>query len=90
MTLTKEELLRIETEIERATSTLAELGCDSIRIIASVSKPNQETGMYTSGRGNWFSQIGSVREWLDTQNNEGVAHAISAVIPPRTGGGHED
>lgn len=42
---------------------------DSVRIFVSFPLPNNVTGSFTTGLGNYYSQYGQVREWLLLQDS---------------------
>lgn len=60
--MTDEQL--VESEVARLIEHF-----DSVRII--VTKNSHEgTQMITRGDGNYYAQIGSVRDWIEAQNEE--------------------
>ena len=52
---------------------------DSIRII--VTHPEMgNTACQSYGEGNWYAQVGSVNEWLESAKNGDLAREISQAI----------
>jgi len=58
-----EELQRL---VDKAAQDLSE-HCDSVRIFV-VTHDNDLSKAYTSGKGNFYSQVGQVTEWLERQH----------------------
>lgn len=70
-----EEDARITALLEKHAAILGE-HFESIRIFAVVNRGDGNYGRITRGAGNYFSQFGSVRDWLleteqDTRNRAG-------------------
>ncbi len=58
-----EELQRL---VDKTAQDLSE-HCDSVRIFV-VTHDNDLSKAYTSGKGNFYSQVGQVTEWLERQH----------------------
>lgn len=70
-----EEDARLEALLEKHASILGE-HFESVRIFAVCNRGDGVYGRITRGAGNYFSQYGSVRDWLleaeqDTRNHAG-------------------
>jgi hypothetical protein len=71
--VTDKERDNVQKECEKFSDFLMEMGCESTRIVVSLSVKSAETESYSTGRGNWFTQIGSVRNWVTEQDNAQLA-----------------
>lgn len=69
MLLNQKELANIEGEVEKFSDWMMEMGCDSIRIIATASPKPGETACVSTGRGNWLAQLGSIKNWVEEQDD---------------------
>jgi len=69
-------------ELERHVSQLGE-HFDSVRIIATVHK-NGMTESFSFGAGNFYAQMGAVREWVSRREEE-VLEVVRK--PPEAAGG---
>lgn len=74
MTLTDREIDAMLDRLNRGARRLMELGCDSVRIVATAPGPRPgETAHLTTGYGNWYAQVGAVRGWLDGETGTELA-----------------
>lgn len=62
--ITKEEYKQIIEKADMALASLAELGCDSARIVIT-AELDDGTSAYSQGCGNFFAQVKSVDMWLE-------------------------
>jgi len=45
---------------------------DSIQIVATFDMGNSGTSIFNWGKGNWFARYGSVKAWIQNEENAGV------------------
>ena len=89
MLLSESELQTIDKMVAELTRKLVEMGCDSVRVVATATATGGNTSIYTSGYGNWFAQVGSVDNWLREMKEMNVINGISEAVnpePPDDGG----
>lgn len=71
-----EEREMILDKLREFTAMLSELGCDSIRTNITLIS-SEGTERYTAGSGNFYAQMGSTQEWLESCKIEDLASAIN-------------
>jgi hypothetical protein len=72
----------VDKEIDAFCSKMSEY-VESIRIVASMPVKGA-TGRISRGKGNYYAQVGSVEEWLESCRDMNVADEIAkALKPPR-------
>jgi predicted PhzF superfamily epimerase YddE/YHI9 len=74
--LTDKDIKKIEEALERAADLVTELGCDSVRFFATGALKGCQTTRITTGRGNWFAQVGVAEDWVQGNRNANLAAEI--------------
>lgn len=65
----KDENDKMIREIDAFIAKIGER-CHSVRFFCVIPKGDSETTIYTVGNGDFFSQIGSIREWVMRQDEQ--------------------
>jgi hypothetical protein len=93
MVLTDKELEAAEAVVSKLVVRLMEMGCDSVRVIATASSKGGQTSILNSGAGNYFAQLGSVSTWVKDQGENSLIDGISEAVnmrPPEDGDNWKD
>ena len=68
MTLTDQEVMRIEQEIDHIVNKLTELGCDSVSVLTTM-RTDGGTDCRCSFTGNYYARVGLMRQYIDDNSN---------------------
>jgi hypothetical protein len=80
MIVSKEDMDTIEALAAKLVDQLMEAGCDSVRVIITAKSKNEQTQRMSLGAGNYYAQLGSVREWLERDSAQTLANEVSCAI----------
>ena len=70
----------IEALAAKLIDQLMEIGCDSVRVILTANLKKENTQRFSLGAGNYYAQLGSVREWLERDSAQMLANEMSEII----------
>lgn len=52
------------------------MGASSVRLVVTANIQGSQTSLLTSGAGNWYAQLGSVEDWMDSNKNYNLAQSL--------------
>jgi len=81
MRISEHEADAIQAHIEAFNEKMAELGCDSVQVIATAIEGEGETIHFHYGTGNLYARMGATQDWLGSQKGHTLAREIAHAIP---------
>jgi hypothetical protein len=81
MRITKKETDAIQAHIAAFNEKMAELGCDSVQVIATAIDEDGDTIHLHYGTGNLYARMGAAQDWIGSLKGGTLAREIAHALP---------
>lgn len=68
----------VDTLVSETIASLSNMGCSSVRVFVTFPDGEENSGSYSLGAGDFYAQLGCIREWVTIQDERARMHARSS------------